>query len=498
MNQIRIGAVLSYISILLTFAVGLIYTPILIRWLGQTDYGIYSIILAFASYLSLMDLGVGNAIVRYIARNKAIGDSKKESDLIGQFLKFFFVISVLTMTIGIIIAIKTSDIFQSSITGSDIMTAQVMIIVLTINFAVSFPLNVYSAVLQAYERFVFLKMSAIVRIVAVPVLTLIVLGLGGRLISMTVITTTVNIIILVIGYVYCKRIIGIKVTFSPIEKDLKKEILVYAFFIFLTTIADKIYWQTDQVLLGILENPSVVAIYAVAIQFVMIFMTLSIAFSSLFLPKVSRLVTENNHRDKLNFLFINVSRIQFFVLALAFSGFILFGQEFLIFWAGPSYEQAYIIVIILMIPFFFDLVQNVGLVILQAKGLYIFRTVSLVVCSILNIIISIPVIENYGSIGTAITTAIFVAVGNVILLNFYFHYKVGLNMKLFWSNIARIMVPLLFLGALVYKIKLNFDLKPMELVISMFLYLILYSITTYLFCLNSAEKKSLEKLIKRV
>lgn len=497
MNQIRIGAVLSYISIFLTFAVGLIYTPILIRWLGQSDYGLYSIVLAFASYLSLMDMGVGNAIVRYIARNKAIGDSKKESDLVGQFIKFFLAISVLTLVIGFIICIKVPDIFQNSIANSDIKTAQIMIIVLTINFALSFPLNVYSAVLQAYERFVFLKLSSIIRIVVVPILTLIVLKLGGHLISMTVITSIVNITILLIGYLYCKKVIEIKVTFSPIERDLKKEIFIYASMIFLTSIADKIYWQTDQILLGILENPKVVAVYAVAIQFIMIFMSLSGALSSLFFPKISRIVTEKHHLTKINDLLISISRGQFFILALAFSGFILFGKEFIILWAGPSYEQAYIIVIILMIPFFFDLVQNTGLVILQAKGLYLFRTVSLVICSILNIIISIPVIGQYGSIGTAITTSIFVAVGNVLLLNFYFNYKIGLDMKLYWLNIARIMFPLLVLIILVHKIKLNFNLGTIELFISMFIYLVIYIITVYLFCLNSIEKSAIKKIMKR-
>jgi len=497
MSQIRTGAVLSYISIFLTFAVGLIYTPILIRWLGQSDYGLYSLILSIASYLSLMDMGVGNAIVRYIARNRAIGDSKKESDLIGQFLLFFLSISVLTLIIGITISMKAHDIFKDSLVSSDIDTAQIMIIILTINFAVSFPLNVFSAVLQAYERFIFLRLSTIIRIISVPIITLIALSLGGRLISMTIITSSVNISILLLALLYCKKIIRIRVTFSPISRDLRKEITAYAILIFLTSIADKIYWQTDQILLGILKNPEIVAIYAVAIQFVLIFISLSTALSSLFLPKVSKLVTEENHLPKLNKLFIGVSRLQFFVLALAFSGFIVFGKEFIILWAGPSYEKAYSILIILMIPFFFDLVQNTGIVILQAKRLYLFRTISLVVCSLLNVFVSIPVIEYYGSTGTAIVTAFFVAVGNVLLLNFYYHYKVGLDIKLYWINITKILIPVLVLSIIVFVIKINFNLGAVGLFISIFFYTILYLGIMYVFSLNNNEKNYLKNLVKK-
>jgi len=498
MNQIRMGALLSYFSIFLTFTVGLIYTPILIRWLGQADYGLYSLVLAFASYLTLMDMGIGNSIVRYIARNRVTGNSKKESDLIGQFLKFFLLISLLTLIVGFYLSMKAPTIFQNSLEDSEINIAQTMIIILTINFSLSFPLNVYSAVLQAYERFVFLKLSTITRIILVPIITLLVLNFGGRLISMTVITTSINLLILITGYFYCKKVIGIRVTFSPIEKNLRKEIFTFAFLIFLTSIADKIYWQTDQTLLGILKNPSIVAVYAVAIQFVLIFMSLSTAFSSLFLPKFSKVVTEENHLPKLNDLFISISRIQFFILALAFSGFILFGKEFIIFWAGPPYEQAYTIIIILMIPFFFDLVQNMGLVILQAKGLYLFRTISLIICSILNVIISIPVIEHYGSVGTAIVTSIFVAIGNIFLLNFYYHFKVGLDIKLYWMNILKIMIPLLVMVVIFYNIKLNFHLDTVEFFITIIIYMITYIITMYLFCLNKFEKQSLRKILKLV
>lgn len=54
----------------------------------------------------------------------------------------------------------------------------------------------------------------------------------------------------------------------------------------------KIYWQTDQVLLGILKGTEDVAIYAVAIQIVLIFMSLALAISGLFLPRISMLVTK--------------------------------------------------------------------------------------------------------------------------------------------------------------------------------------------------------------
>lgn len=453
MNQLKAGAILSYISIFMTFAVGLIYTPILIRMLGQSDYGLYSIVISLASYLTLLDMGLGNAIIRYVARNKQVGNEKLESDLIGQFLKFFLVISVMTMIIGSILYLQAPKIFQKSLSYSQTETAQVMILILTINYALSFPLNVYSAVVQAYERFIFLKVINIIRILVVPILSFVVLLAGAKLIALTIVTTVVNLLILSLTAFYSKWKLGVKTTFSPISKELKKDIYVYSLFIFISAIADKFYWQTDQILLGILENAKIVAVYAVAIQLILIFASLSTAISNLFLPRLSKIVSEGDNIPLLNRIFNDVSKYQFVIISLTFSGFIIFGREFIQMWAGNDFTSAYYIVIIIMIPFFGDLIQNLALMIMQAKGLYYFRAISLLICATANVFVSIPMIKLYGAYGTAIVTSVFIALSNVIVLNFYFHIKLKLDMIAYWKNIMKYSVSIGCLVVLCYVIK---------------------------------------------
>ena len=500
MNQIKIGAILSYISIIFTFAVGLIYTPILIRWLGQSDYGLYSIVMSFAAYLSLMDMGVGNAIVRYIARNKAIGNSKTESDLIGQFLKFFTFIGLLTVIIGTILCLKTPAIFNNSLEHSDVVSVQVMIAILTVNFAISFPLNVYSAVIQAYERFIFIKLMTIVRIITVPIITLIALSLGGKLIAMTIIISLVNISILLVNYYYARVKLGLKTSFAPIDREMKKEIILYSFFIFISAMADKLYWQTDQILLGILESSKVVAIYAVAIQLITIFASLSTGISNLFLPKLTILLSKNESQKQINNIFEVVSKYQYIIMMLCFSGFVLFGREFITIWAGESYTPAYTVVLIIMIPFIVDLIQNLALMIMQAKGTYHFRAILMIICAFVNLLISIPVIKHFGFYGTAVVTAIFVALGNVIVLNFYFHIKLHLNMWTYWKNIFYYTAPLipLFLFSLYFKINITNIDSIIGLILYISVYACLYLIITWKFILTHSERRKIRGLFKRI
>ena len=88
MNQLKAGAALNYAVILLNIGVGLGYTPYLLRMLGQSEYGLYSLVASVISYLTLLDLGLGNAVVRYTAKYRAEGKSGNNTNCSGCFCCF--------------------------------------------------------------------------------------------------------------------------------------------------------------------------------------------------------------------------------------------------------------------------------------------------------------------------------------------------------------------------------------------------------------------------
>ncbi len=93
-NQLKSGVLLSYVSMFIMIIINIIYIPIMIRLLGQSDYGLYSLIGSVVGYLSILDMGMGNAIVRYTARNRAVGDKDAESNLNGMFIILYSMIGM--------------------------------------------------------------------------------------------------------------------------------------------------------------------------------------------------------------------------------------------------------------------------------------------------------------------------------------------------------------------------------------------------------------------
>ena len=75
-NQIRAGALLSYVSMALSTVISLLYTPIMISHLGDSEYGVYNLVLPVIAYLNLLSAGLGSAYVRYYSRYKVAKDKK--------------------------------------------------------------------------------------------------------------------------------------------------------------------------------------------------------------------------------------------------------------------------------------------------------------------------------------------------------------------------------------------------------------------------------------
>ena len=80
---------LDMINMIVSIAIGVVYTPLVLRFLGQSEYGVYTIATSVLSYLAMLDLGFGNALIRYSSRFRAEG--KDDKDINGLFLIFALV-----------------------------------------------------------------------------------------------------------------------------------------------------------------------------------------------------------------------------------------------------------------------------------------------------------------------------------------------------------------------------------------------------------------------
>lgn len=499
-NQLKMGAILSYINILAGLIVGLGYTPVMIRLLGQSEFGLYSLIGSLVAYLSVLDMGLGNTIVRYVSRNRAIGDKRSESELNGLFLAIYSVIGLITLIVGSILYFNVDNMFGATLSADQIERAKVMMILLIFNIAISFPLSVFASLMQAYERFIFLRIFNIISVLLKPIIALPFLFMGYGAVTLVVTATIVNIACLLTNVYYCFKYLDIHFSKGHFEKAFLYEIFGYAFFIFLNAIMDRIYYGTGQFILGIVSGTIQVAIYAIAMQFMNMYMQFSCAISGVLLPKVTMMVANGATKIELTKLMIKIGRLQYIVIGYILVMFFLVGKEFIYLWAGENYLSAYEMILIIMVAALIPLIQNAGISILQAMNLNRYRMTVYTIVAVINIFTSIVLAKMYGGLGCAISTAVAFLISMGLIMNRYYHKRIGIDIPLFWKNITHMMPSAFILIILVEIFQMNISLEYSWLyfAIKVVIYTLIYMLLMYFIGMNNYEKNLCRSAICKV
>lgn len=498
-NQRKSGAVLSYISIVVSTLVQLLYTPFLVSKLGQSEYGLYSLVASIIGYLGVLDLGFGNAIVVHTAKYRALEDKESEKTLHGMFRIVYLGIGVLAALAGVLLSIFANNIFSESMSSEDVGKMRIMLLILSLNIFLTFAFSIYSSIITASEAFVFQKILAILSTIAKPLLMVPILLIGYKSIMLCVVITIINVIVLFANYLFCKKKLNVVVRFHGFDWKMFKKVFSYSFYVFLAQIVDQVNWAADQTILGITSGTIAVSVYSAAAQINTMFINLSTAISGVMLPKMSKMVAQKATNKELSDELIKVGRIQFLVVFLVASGFALVGREFIRMWLGEGFNDSYIVTLLLILPMIIPLIQNVGLSILQAKNKFKFRAIATTIMAALNILLSVFLAKAYGAIGAAIGTTISLVVCNIIVMNVYYKRKIGLDIFRFWMNIMMMLIKFVVPITMSMVLIILTDLHGwVAIVVYGGFYLLVYGFVAYFFAMNDYERCAIRTVLRKI
>ncbi|MED4209309.1 oligosaccharide flippase family protein [Priestia megaterium] len=440
-NQLKAGAALSYLSLFISSFISIVYTPIMLKLLGQSDYGIYSLATSATGYIGALMFLLGSAVIRYTSKYKSLAEDEKCSNLYGMFCIMYGVLGVLALVLGIVLTLNVNNMFSNSLSVEEIHKLRIVIGIMVVGISFGIGFGFFSAIGLAHEKFIFQKVLGIVSSIINPLIMVPLFMMGHGVITMAIVTTLLNFITVLINIYYCFRVLKIKIIFNKFDLNLLKEITVFSSFIFLNLIVERIYWSTDQIILGIYSGAISISIYTIGASFSGYFSGLSAAISNVFLSKVTGMVTKEVSDKEISDLFIRVGRIQYIIISFALSGFLVLGQEFINLWVGEEYNSSFIIAVMLTIPMTVPLIQGIGGVIIQAKNIQKFRTIVYFAIAIANILLSLLFVQWWGAIGCALATALAFTIGNIIIMNIYYWKKINIDIPKFWLNILFMSAP---------------------------------------------------------
>lgn len=499
MNERKIGILISYLNIILHAIIGFIYVPLLLHYIGKSEYGLYQLIGSFIAYFSIMDFGLTAAVVRFYAKYKAINDKAGMENILAIAARGYGIIALILFIAGVICYIKLDVIFSASMTAGELETAKTLFLLLLFNIVITLTTMMFRAVINANEKFLFLKGTETLQMVLQPVLVVLILQQYPSAVAVAAVQTILNICLIIARCYYCFIKLKIKIKFHYLDKQLLNDIKKLALSVFVVVLIDQVFFKMNQIILGIVSGTVAVAVYSISSLIYMNYMALSTAISGVYLPHVTEIVAKNEPVKKLSDLFIQIGRYQYYLLALVASGFIIFGRDFINIWAGKDFEDAYWITLLIIIPFTIDLIQNIGLSIMQAQNRYDFRAKVYFAMGLFNLCLAIPLAKQYGGMGCAFATGLSMFLGNGLIMNWYYLKVTKLDILRSWKGIGKIslyVICLTLVGYSLYNYQ-NVD-SITEFIIDIAVYTLIYSFVIYTFCMNVSEKEKVLSIFRKI
>lgn len=499
-RQRTVGVIMSYVFLGINSVIGFILNPIMLRFLGETDFGVYQTVATFSNYLLIINFGLGTVITRYVSFYIGKDDKKSKEN-------FLFLSLGITALFGLIIGIASfglssqiDNIYKNTLDASQLIQVHQIFPLLCGNVIINLVAQSFQGIILGYERFtqnsafnilrILLRLSSITIILA--------MGYGGLGIAFAeVVTSMVYLMLLVI---YCIVKLRIKCKFYYFDKPLFREIVAFSLALLLQNFINHMNSLLGKFFVSTMVGPEQVTIYANVMTITTMFSAISTAAVSVYLPKATKLVAQTDDRKALTEFIIMPCRIQVILSSLILGAFGLFGGQFVSLWIGEQYTDVWKIALIIMIPSFFFYANGVIVSVLDALRKKLGRSILMLTSLALNTVLCIVLIPKYEAYGAALATAISVLVVQVVIMNIYYKRGVGIDVWYQFKKIFAGTLPCLIISV-VLSLPLalyNNSVGFIPFVMNVGCFCIIYLLTMFIKGFNKDERNMIANVMSKL
>lgn len=445
MNQVRSGALMSYIAMAINIIIGIVYTPWMIKSIGKEDYGLYTLAMSVIN-MFIFDLGLGTAIQRYVAKFIAENKFQKITEFLSVTFRIYFFIDILFFLGMLVLYFFIPQIYQG-LTPTEIAKFKIIFVVAAIFSVISFPFVPVDGILSANEKFIEIKICELLHKILIVLLMSVCLLLDFGLYALITVNAIAGLMSIAAKWYFLKKRTKTHLTLSFWDNELFKEILNFSIWVFIIAICQRLVLSIAPSILGMYNNSEAIAMFGLALSIEGYFFLFANALNGLFLPRVSQMIASNKNENLLP-LMIKVGRIQIIIIGLVFIGLISFGKHFINVWVGSEFESIYFFYIIMILPSFIILPENIANTAMIANNYVKYGAFCSILKAVTNIILAFPLAKYYGVAGICMSVSISYGI-SLIASNIVYRKIVKLDvLKFFKQSFGVFIIPLFILLAI--------------------------------------------------
>lgn len=427
-KQIKFGAALSYFAIAFNIVSGLLYTPWMVETIGKSQYGLYTLANSLIT-IFMVDFGLSAATSRYLSQYNAEGNKEAAEQFLGAIYKLYMIIDGLLFAVLLGMFFFLEQIYVK-LTPAELEQFKVVYVISALFSVINFPFVTFNGILTAYEKFVPLKVIDLLYRVLNIGFTVVALLMGKGLYALVTVHAAVGLLVLVLKYIVIRKTVPLKTNFGYAGKGIYKEIFSFSLWSTVSTLALRLVFNITPSILGVVANSTAIAVFGVVTTLEGYTFTITNAINGMFMPRISKLLTQENGEKDLNALFLDVGKFLFALNGLVATGLFVVGKNFINLWMGKDYLQAYYGVILVVLPgMFYNSLQIANTTMIVQKKV---KTVAFVnvATGVINVLLSFPLSRAFGVLGACLSICVAYTV-RAISLNIIYHRELPLNIPAF-------------------------------------------------------------------
>lgn len=504
-SNLKIGTIVSYASIIIEIVAGFFYVPWMVKQLGSSSYGIYSLAVSITTILSV-DLGLTAAASKFIAKYRAEGNIEKANNLSSIIMKLFLIVDVIILVILLVVFALIDTSFSSRFTPDELKSFKVVFAIVGLYTILVFPTAPIGGFLNGNDRFTLLKIITLGTRLATIGLIVIGLLLGFGLYGFVIINCAVTVVSRIVQYaIFIKtNNYGNKITLKYWNKSEFKDVLHYVGWTALSVLSEKLIVYSVPYILGIFCGTDQISIFQIGLTIDTYLVTMSTAVDGFFIARLSKMDADNKDFDFTKY-WIKVGRFQIAITLLFVLGFVIIGRGFVEMWMDGNEvvnsSSSYYVALFLMVPYILISTQQIGNTVLIIKDKVKYRAIGYVISSVLCVVLATLSVMIWRD-SAAIVAAISILIGRTsfaIYSLFIFSKKINLNILAFLKETYVTMIPVAYaVFAIGYKIDAILPSnKWIYIIFKAVIIAVLYGFCLFFFWFKKEEKEYIFSFVKR-
>lgn len=489
------GSAFRTAEAVIAIVLGFVSLPLFNRYLGADLYGLWVLVSSATALMYIFDIGFASAVTQKIVYFVNRKNTKKVNSVISTALVIYSVL-------GSLIALVTMGIayFYHPDLKHLLNPLEFKLIVLLVGFSIAleFPFKAFAGIAAAHLRFDLISLYRIFFKIIGFIVTLTLLLNGFKLVSIAITGFVISILssasfVLMGRYIYKQM----ELSWNLVSKETFDELFSFSMWAFLIDTNLAIKNRIDIFFIGSFISLSAVTTYYASVRLVDYSVELLYKMLGITLPTLAgHAASGDNDQFRADLLLINRINTYAYVLVVVF--FIFTGKSILFYWLGQgfNYEQAYQVLVILILGRLSTLVVDGYGISLYAKSkhkIMIYSGFFETIATALSLYITLPVL-NLGVVAAALSVAVPLAVSRLILLPFLCRSQLDVNyyIRLVFMSFRPLLI-LIPCGLLL----LVLNPVPPELSIAKFLIGIVLVSVTWLFMkleMQAREKELISRL----